>query len=246
MSLEFRCPVCTKLLRVPDGMGGRQAKCPACGNVITVPGAAPGAAPELPPTPGGSGSWAEQMGSGGYTSSSGPQYGSGGGPPPHGPQTAWTPPPAGPPTPMPGAFPTGSLSPQQYLAASRVSAPATWMIVLSIIQIAVVAIIFPLFLLGIGIVGAAAGQNAPDDEIIDLLINLFFNFFNLIIGLACGIVVLLGAIRMKKLQSYGLAMTAAILSIIPCTSPCCFLIGTPIGIWALVVLNDPAIKAAFR
>jgi ABC-type proline/glycine betaine transport system permease subunit len=41
-------------------------------------------------------------------------------------------------------------------------------------------------------------------------------------------------------------MTTAILSIIPFTSPCCFLIGTPIGIWALWVLTDPDVKAAFR
>ncbi|HOM17096.1 MAG TPA: hypothetical protein PLQ00_07185, partial [Thermoguttaceae bacterium] len=90
------------------------------------------------------------------------------------------------------------------------------------------------------------GPHARDDELMGLFFNLFFNFFSLLISLAVAIVVLLGAIRMKNLQSYGFAMTAAILSIIPCTSPCCFLIGTPIGIWALVVLNDQTVKAAFR
>lgn len=52
--------------------------------------------------------------------------------------------------------------------------------------------------------------------------------------------------RMQMLQSYGIALTGAILSVIPCVgSPCCAL-GIPFGIWALVVLNDPAVKAAFR
>jgi hypothetical protein len=53
-----------------------------------------------------------------------------------------------------------------------------------------------------------------------------------------------GAMKMKKLESYGLAMTAAILSLIPCLSICCIL-GIPFGIWALVVLLNADVKAAF-
>ena len=120
------------------------------------------------------------------------------------------------------------------------------MIVLAILEIVICVILIPLFLLGLFDAGVGAGEEGPRDEFLALFLNLSVNTFSLLIGLACAIVVLLGAIRMKNLQSYGLAMTAAILSIIPCTSPCCFLIGMPIGIWALVVLNDPAVKAAFR
>ena len=49
---------------------------------------------------------------------------------------------------------------------------------------------------------------------------------------------------MKSLTSYGGAMTGAILAVIPCFSPCC-IVGIPIGIWALVVLNDPVVKKGF-
>jgi len=59
-----------------------------------------------------------------------------------------------------------------------------------------------------------------------------------------GVVILLGALKMKNLQSYGFAMTAAILAMIPCLSPCC-LLGFPMGIWAIAVLVDPQVKAAF-
>ena len=38
---------------------------------------------------------------------------------------------------------------------------------------------------------------------------------------------------------------ASILAMIPCLSPCC-LIGLPIGIWALVILMKPEVKAAFK
>jgi hypothetical protein len=50
---------------------------------------------------------------------------------------------------------------------------------------------------------------------------------------------------MKKLESYGLAMAASIIAMIPCVSPCC-LLGLPIGIWALVVLMKPEVKSAFH
>jgi hypothetical protein len=56
--------------------------------------------------------------------------------------------------------------------------------------------------------------------------------------------ILFGALKMMRLQNYGWAMAAAILAVIPCLSPCCCL-GIPFGIWALVVLSKPEVKAAF-
>lgn len=53
-----------------------------------------------------------------------------------------------------------------------------------------------------------------------------------------------GALKMKNLQSYGLAMTAGILSLIPCCGPCVCL-GIPLGIWALVALRKPEVRASF-
>lgn len=234
MPIEFRCPICTKLLRVPDGTEGRQAKCPECGNMIAIPEASSGSAVEVPPLL--SGGWEGQVRAGGYASA--------GSPPPRWPQSAWGPTSPSPSPAMPGEFPAGpgSLSPQQYLAHSKVSGPATGMMVLSILHIVVTVIPLLMGILGLGIAAEEGGPHGQDEKIIDFSPT----FFGFLIGLALAIVVLLGAIRMKNMQSYGLAMTAAILSIIPCTSPCCFLIGTPIGIWALVVLNDPAVKAAFR
>jgi hypothetical protein len=52
-------------------------------------------------------------------------------------------------------------------------------------------------------------------------------------------------LKMKRLESHGLAVTASILAMLPCTSPCC-IIGLPLGIWALVVLSKPEVKSAFR
>jgi len=65
------------------------------------------------------------------------------------------------------------------------------------------------------------------------------------VGLVLSIIVLVGAIKMKNLENYGLAMAASIIAMIPCISPCC-LLGLPFGIWSLVVLSDPAVKSSFK
>lgn len=59
-------------------------------------------------------------------------------------------------------------------------------------------------------------------------------------------VVILGAVKMLQGQGYTLAMTGAIIAIVPCVGPCFAVVSFPFGIWALVVLLRPAVKAAFR
>ena len=53
------------------------------------------------------------------------------------------------------------------------------------------------------------------------------------------------ALKMKDMQQWGLAVAASILAMLPCISPCC-IIGLPIGIWALVILLRPEVRAAFH
>jgi hypothetical protein len=64
-----------------------------------------------------------------------------------------------------------------------------------------------------------------------------------VIGLSA--VVIYGAIQMRQLKNWGLSMAASIIALLPCIScGCC--IGLPVGIWALVILNKPEVKAAFK
>lgn len=65
------------------------------------------------------------------------------------------------------------------------------------------------------------------------------------VGILVAAFIIYAALKMKDLTQYGLAMAASILAMIPCISPCC-LIGLPIGIWCLVVLTRPEVKAAFH
>lgn len=54
-----------------------------------------------------------------------------------------------------------------------------------------------------------------------------------------------GAFSMIGRGSYAWAIATACLACVPCLSPL-YLVGIPIGIWALVVLRRPAVKTAFR
>jgi len=56
-----------------------------------------------------------------------------------------------------------------------------------------------------------------------------------------------GALQMKSLQNYWLAVTGVIVGSLPCCGPCFGCLTLPLGIWALIVLlgNDD-VKKAFR
>ena len=65
------------------------------------------------------------------------------------------------------------------------------------------------------------------------------------VGLLVAAFVIYASLKMKDLEQWGLAVAASILAMIPCISPCC-IIGLPIGIWCLVILMRPDVKAAFH
>lgn len=57
-------------------------------------------------------------------------------------------------------------------------------------------------------------------------------------------VILYGAKCMYAGRSFGLAMAASVLAVIPCCSPC-LVLGIPFCIWSLVLLSDSQVKSAF-
>ena len=218
MAIEFRCSQCGKLLRTDDGTTGRQAQCPECGAVSTVPPSS--------------------------TASSEPAAVS-----PFAPQEGGNPfgaPPAADADPYQAPVSPTYLPPGQVdaFAAQRVAGPATALMVTAILGLVlqVGATIINLFSLGMG-------HAIRHDQINGLSFTVGdgsgINVASGIVGIIIAVVVLLGAMRMKRLESYGFAMASAILAMIPCFSPCC-LLGLPFGIWALVVLSDGSVKAAFR
>lgn len=66
--------------------------------------------------------------------------------------------------------------------------------------------------------------------------------------IVAAVIILFAGQRFLSLRSRGLVMTGGILLLLPCcgiTFPVCVL-GVPVGIWSLVVLSRPDVRAAFR
>jgi len=221
MPIEFRCKQCARLLRVPDDAAGRQSQCPECGAVSPVPapsvgGPLPGEGPFGPRDRGPSGPGVPQ----------------------------WAPPSD---SENPYQAPTQYGQAPEYpfawgdaaAAAARVTGPAVALIVIGALEIAtqVWAVFVSLMEIRAGgplQVGPWANLASPEAIVIGGAI-----------GVILGIVVIWGGVKMRNLESYPLAMAAAIIAMIPCFWPCCVL-GLPFGIWALVVLSDPLVRAAVR
>jgi len=127
------------------------------------------------------------------------------------------------------------------VAADQVNGPATALIVFAILGFILQASSLAFRMLGTSMLVA---RQLPNQA----WLNMFSGTVGVlasIVGLLVSGLILFGGLNMRKLENYGLAMTASVVSMIPCVSPCC-LIGLPIGIWALVVLSKPEVKGAFR
>ncbi|MDZ4774365.1 MAG: hypothetical protein SGI72_14655 [Planctomycetota bacterium] len=66
------------------------------------------------------------------------------------------------------------------------------------------------------------------------------------LGLAGSAFIIFGGLQMMKLRGWPIALIAAILAMIPCFSSCACFLGIPAGIWAIVVLANHQVKAAFQ
>ncbi len=225
-AIEFRCTGCNKLLRTAADTAGKQAKCPECGRILSVPAPGAGVPDETLPYP--------------------PP------PPPPSEETASPFAPGGPEPAAPGDPENPYLAPTQYgqppqqpfpgsaaMAASRVAGPAIALIVIGGLGVAAQLVGLIGNLVQVGGVMPGGGPNQ---------MPVFFSggvaVASAIISVVLYIVVIVGAVKMKNLESYGFAMAASIIAMLPCS--CCCLLGLPFGIWSLVVLSDAGVKAAFR
>jgi phage FluMu protein Com len=239
MSIEFGCCECGKLLRVPESSAGKKARCPACGAIqdvanlpeapISQPIVAPANRPEPRPistttAPHPESPFADTASSrnpfadGAVTESNNPFASSATNP--------YAAPASGVGMVSQGMFGPGS----QAWARTSVEGPAKWLA-----AVGGVVIIFSAIGLAINLPGFI--RNGVAEGAIFLIIG------RSVMVIPYGIVIF-GAIRMKQLKNYNLAIAASILAMLPC-SACCIL-GLPVGIWSLVVLCNRDIRAAFQ
>ena len=158
--------------------------------------------------------------------------------------------------PMPSVAPVLGSAPQdREMALQKIKVPAIGLIVSASISMV-------LSLWGLIKIGSMREQlqemdaqlqqlNNPQlQQFIDSVGHFFsgpFGIVNQIFQFIISVLILIGAIKMLKMRGYQFSMAAAILSVLPCITPCCgWLLALIFGIWAIVVLKKPEVKSRFE
>jgi hypothetical protein len=135
--------------------------------------------------------------------------------------------------------------PSVEFARAKVQTPAMALMIFAIVFGILQLLGLLANVLGVSLLAAGQAQNAEPGQAAFALGQGVVGVVASIIGIIVSGVIVYGAQRMKKLESRGLAMASAVLAALPCISPCC-IVGLPIGIWAITVLNDPQVKAVYH
>lgn len=131
--------------------------------------------------------------------------------------------------------------PDQQQILALVKPPAIALIVVAVIGMLLALLAIGLNLLGMGLVAA---EGNGDEETLIVMLSGGFGVLGSLIGLLVGAAIIMGALKMMKLQSWAFALAVSIVAMVPIVSPCCVL-GLPVGIWALIILCRQDVKAAF-
>ena len=146
-----------------------------------------------------------------------------------------------PPVPTPPMTPT----PAPGNVIDKVKPPAIAVIVATAVGMAFGVLGLLANVLGIALIPLAPEGEAGQGGQIGAIMGGGMGIASNIIGLLIGAFIIYAMTKMMRLEQWGLSMGGAILAMIPCLSPCCVL-GLPFGIWAIVVLTQPDVKAAFN
>jgi predicted Zn finger-like uncharacterized protein len=215
----MQCPQCQRPLRVTDELRNRMVKCPSCEATFTVPAGSDDPQPVGPPR--GEGETVQ----------------------PAGPRSAALP---GEYRPRPSR---GHPGPEDFYPRDRqqlqnaVQLPAIFLLITAILGL--------LANLGQVVYAALAQPQPPGPEVPEWLVKLQQDATGpaaAVIGLIFAVisaVVLVAAIQMLRLRTHGLALAGSILAMLNFGN-CCCLLGLPVGIWALVVLLRPEVRAVFE
>jgi hypothetical protein len=227
MASTFECPKCGRELKVPDELLGKKVKCPACQSIF-ITAAEPAAPPPVAPP-------SEEVTS---RSVSGLLQ-----------EPAAEEPPRKRPRRWEDDYEEEDYSRSRSRlrrAQSAVAGPA-----ISLIVVGGLALGLGLVSLILNILGVALISSMPDQPIaqqgspqLTPTWRHGLGIFGAGLGICWGSIVLLGAVWMKNLRSYAMAMTSCIVGMLPCNICCLF--GLPFGIWGIVVINQPDVKQAFR
>jgi predicted Ser/Thr protein kinase len=123
-------------------------------------------------------------------------------------------------------------------ALRQVKGPAIGLLATGIVN-CIVLLLFVPFALSLS-VGTVAQRGCTPQEAFSIPLAIGVAVVSLIVFTS---LITVGALKMKRLESYGWAVAASMLAMFITPGN---IIGLPVGIWALVVLRRPEVRAAFR
>jgi hypothetical protein len=223
MANVIQCPACSKKLNVPDKLVGAAVRCPSCQNAFTATAAMDEVAPTVPGLEGSYPVHADEQPAEHrrYRKPVSDEYDD-----------------------EDDEFHHGRRGHHRAdrEAAQTVAGPGIALMVAGGLGMVMALLILVLMLIGSKdpappLFGLPA---ADPDPVADTIVAIVF--FSIM--MCCSGVAFAGGFSLMQLRSYGLAMTGAIIALVPCSA--CWLLGLPFGIWALVTLNKPDVKRAFR
>lgn len=134
------------------------------------------------------------------------------------------------------------------LAQDAVQGPATGLLITGILG-AIAVLIGAAFAIFGGANMAAPGPELPPEmrqmmQMIKSMQSPAMIAIDSLVKLAVAGLIIFASLKLKRLESFPLVVTAAILAMVPCTSPCCC-VGLPVGIWVLVAIMRPEVKSSF-
>jgi hypothetical protein len=235
MPIEFSCSACQTKVRTPDDSAGKMARCPKCGATLQIPAASQASASPAgfaPPPPGFSPLGSSPPGG----KSLGPQLAPA--PNPFSDQ-------ASPQGVNPYQSPTNYVS--GYSGAgyrpdvrSKLLGPGIGMIVGG--TLALLYVVVAIIMLAVSPDAFMMGE-APKNEA--ERVGYWVGVLSVVVlGTIFYALEVAGGIAMVMGKGRPLALAGAIAGCMPCNICCVF--GLPFSIWALVVLNQPDVKAGFE
>ena len=126
----------------------------------------------------------------------------------------------------------------------KLKGPAIGLIVSSALNLIVGALIVISGLLRL--IGKTGAESLPTNaaERTGFIIGTVLIYGAGVLSLVFAPIIFFGALKLMKGEKYGIAKTSAILAVVPLL--CCSPLSIGFGIWALVVLGKPEVKAFFQ
>jgi hypothetical protein len=137
-----------------------------------------------------------------------------------------------------GMVPGGMGGGPDPMATGKLAAPA-----ITIMVTTALGMLFGLFSIVVNILGVAVAPEGQDQ--VAQFMSGGIGIMTSLLGLGCGAFALYALNNMRQAKGWGMSLAAVIMSMVPCFGPC-WCLNLFIGIWALFVLNDAAVKASFQ